>query len=72
MQKYDIPGAELPDQVVEAIRGKYKEYSIEDAERLERAGRTYYQVELDHKRRKDLNLVFLPDGNEDKKMYFWD
>ena len=72
MQKYDIPGAELPVQVVAAIRNKYQEYAIEEAERLEPAGRTYYQVELDHKRRKDLNLVFLPDGNEDKKMYFWD
>ncbi|MGB8193452.1 MAG: PepSY-like domain-containing protein [Chitinophagaceae bacterium] len=72
MQKYDIPGAELPAPVVAAISAKYKEYAIEEAERLERAGRTYYQVELDHTRKKDLNLVFLPDGNEDRKMYFWD
>lgn len=72
MQKYDIPGAELPAQVVAAIQSRYKEYTIDEAERLERDGKTYYQVELDHTRRKDLNLVFLPDGNEDKKMYFWD
>jgi hypothetical protein len=72
MQKFDITGAELPAQVVAAIRNTYKEYVIEEAERLERGGKTYYQVELDHRQRNDLNLVFLPDGNEDKKMYFWD
>lgn len=72
MQKYDIPVTQLPAQVVAAIREKYKEYAIDEAERLERGGKTYYQVELDHMRKKDLNLVFLPDGTDDKKMYFWD
>lgn len=72
MQKYDIAHAELPVQVVAAIKNKYNEYVIDEAERLERDGKTYYQVMLDHTRRKNLSLVFLPDGNEDKKMYFWD
>ena len=72
MQKFEIAGADLPAQVVAAIRETYEEYFIEEAERLERGGKTYYQVELDHRRKRDLNLVFLPDGNEDKKMYFWD
>lgn len=72
MQKFDITAADLPAQVVASISETYKDYFIEEAERLERGGKTYYQVELDHKSRKDLNLVFLPNGNEDKKMYFWD
>ena len=72
VQKYDIPVAELPAQVVATIRNNYHGYAIDEAERMERAGQTYYQVELQHKRRKDMNLVFLPDGNEDMKTYFWD
>lgn len=72
MQKYDIVHDELPAQVIAAIKTKYHEYVIDAAERLERDGKTYYQVMLDHTRRKDLSLVFLPDGNEDRKMYFWD
>lgn len=72
MQKYDISAVELPAQVIAAIQSRYKEYTIDEAERLERDGKTYYQVELNHTRKKDLNLVLLPDGNEDKKMYFWD
>jgi hypothetical protein len=72
MQKYDISASELPAPVIAALQTKYKEYAGDEAERLERDGRIYYQVELDHSRKKDLNLVLLPDGNEDKKMYFWD
>ena len=72
MQKQDIPAAGLPAPVIASIQNNYKDYAIDEAERLERNGRTYYQVELNKIRKKDLNLVFSPDGNEEKKMYYWD
>ena len=72
MRKQDIAVAELPDAVRTAIRTEYPDHTIDDAERMEKDGLVYYQVELNTSGTKEKNLVFSADGKEDKNTAFWD
>ncbi len=60
--KMDINIPELPGAVATAISTEHTGYDIDDAEKLEKDGTTYYQVELDGKGKKDLRLVYTIDG----------
>ena len=62
MHKQDIKEAELPATVSSAISTEYIGYKIDDAEKIEKDGITYYGVELEGKGKKDLELVFSADG----------
>jgi hypothetical protein len=72
MRKQDIAVAELPEAVRTAIRTRYPDDAIDDAERLEKDGLVFYQVELNSAGKKEKNLVFSVDGKEDKNTAFWD
>ena len=63
MYKLDIKENELPAAVSATIHTKYNGYKIDDAEKIEKDGTTYYQVELESKGKKDVELVFSTDGN---------
>ena len=62
MYKLDINENELPTAVSAIISAQYVGYKIDDAEKIEKDGVTYYQVELEGKGKKDLELVFTADG----------
>ena len=62
MSKWDIKENELPAAVSTTISTEYMGYKIDDAEKVEKDGTTYYQVELESKGKKDLELVFSADG----------
>ena len=62
MHKLDINENELPTGVSAIIGAQYVGYKIDDAEKIEKDGVTYYQVELEGKGKKDLELVFSADG----------
>jgi len=62
MYKLDIKENELPAAVSAAIHTEYIGYEIDDAEKIEKDGITYYQVELEGKGKKDVELVFSTDG----------
>jgi hypothetical protein len=62
MHKQDIKENELPAVVTGAISQAYAGYKVDDAEKLEKDGVAYYQVELEAKSKKDLQLVFTGDG----------
>ena len=62
MYKMDIKENELPAAVSSIIRTEYIGYKIDDAEKIEKDGITYYQVELEGKGKKDLKLNFSADG----------
>jgi hypothetical protein len=62
MYKQDIKENELPAVVAGAISQAYAGYKIDDAEKLEKDGVVYYQVELEAKSKKDMQLVFTTDG----------
>ncbi len=71
MQKSDLAHNMLPAAVLTALQTRYKEYTIDDVELLEKDGVSYYQVELEAKGKKDLNLVLGADGTE-QKIGYWD
>jgi uncharacterized membrane protein YkoI len=62
MSKLDIKENELPPAVAMIISTEYIGYKIDDAEKVEKDGMIYYQVELEGKGKKDLELVFSADG----------
>ena len=70
MSKLDIKENELPAPVSTIISTKYIGYKIDDVERVEKDGITYYQVELKGKGKKDLELVFSADGKLATKMNY--
>lgn len=72
MQKQDIHVNELLATIIQTIQDKYNGYSIDDAERIEKDGLVYYQVELDGKGKKDLNLVFSAEGDNENNVSCWD
>ena len=62
MFKRDIKENELPAVVSTIISTEYSGYKIDDAEKVEIGGIIYYQVELEGKGKRDLELVFSADG----------
>ena len=62
MHKIGISTIELPAAVITAISDGYSGYKIEEAEKLEKDGVSYYQVELEAKGKKEQQLIFSPDG----------
>lgn len=66
--KLDIPASELPSPVTTAINRDHAGYRIDDADKIEKDGLTYYQVELEAKGKKDKNLVFAADGKLAEKI----
>jgi hypothetical protein len=69
--KYDLTETELPSLVKDAISKLYKEYKLDEIEKLEINGLSYYQVELDGKP-KDLELVFEVNGSLSQQILYWD
>jgi len=72
MQKQDVPNSNLTSEIAAVIKSQYKDYTIDDVEKIEKDGVIYYQVELKGKNKKEVNLVLLPDGTEEKKISYWD
>lgn len=72
MQKKDIPAAELQADVMTTIQNQYKNYVIDDIEKVEKNGMVYYQIELNSRGKRDLNLVFNPDGKQAPGIAYWD
>lgn len=72
MSKEKIPVTSLSPAITAAIRASYPTYTIEEAERIEVATGTLYQVELDQRGKKDVHLVFSEAGTENKSFTYWD
>ena len=60
--KYDIKFTEFPEPILSVISTQYKDYKIDEAEKVEKNDSTYYQAELEGKKKKELRLVFFADG----------
>jgi hypothetical protein len=72
LQKQDITTAELPASIQSAIQAQYAGYTIDEAEKLTKESRVYYQMELEASGKKDKKIVFSADGKEDSSTPFWD
>lgn len=72
VEKSNLPANELPAAVTAALQSSYKDYSVDDAERLDRGGVVYYQVELEGRGKKDLKKIFTAAGAEENSVAYWD
>jgi len=70
MQKQDVKKNELPAALSTVIRTEYNDYKIDDVEKVVKDGVIYYQVELEGKGKKDLELVFTADGKPALQMNY--
>ena len=70
MFKHDIRSSDLPKIVRNTIRNHYKGFRIDDAEKLEKNGVIFYQVDLDGQP-GDQKLVIAKDGKVDSNQQYW-
>ena len=70
-QKIEIKADELPAEIIRALDSLYKGQRVDEAEKVEKDGLVFYQVELDAKP-KDLELVFSVDGTLLTDPIYWD
>jgi hypothetical protein len=71
--KIDLNEKEIPAAILTAIRSTYKNYKIDDVEKMEVTGAVYYQIELDITgESKDIELVFDSNGTLNKQQAYWD
>ena len=72
MHKQDVSSNDLTSGIMGILKNKYKDYSIDDIEKIESSSAIYYQVELKGKGKKKLNLVFSEEGREENNISYWD
>ena len=72
MEKQDITVSDLDPAVLTAIQSRYKEYRVDDVEKIQKGSNIFYQVELKAQGKKELNIVLAADGSEDKSLPYWD
>ncbi len=70
MIKYDIAVTELPPAIESLLKGQYKNFRLEEIEKIEKGDQIYYQVELDGK--KDEHFVFSAEGQKANEIAYWD
>lgn len=69
--KQDIPAGELPGAVKAVLQAQYSQLKVDEAERVEKGGTAYYQVELEGKLKK-MQLLFTSNGTVDNSIGYWD
>lgn len=69
--KIDIEEAALPAAITQKVTEEYPDHMIDDADKIETEGKTFYQVELEGTFR-DRNVVYTPDGEIEKNFKYWD
>ncbi len=72
MQKQDVDSTAIPAAVITAINTNHSGYAIDDAEKLEKDGVTYYQLELEKQGEKDLQVVYTAEGKLANDIAYWD
>jgi len=71
MSKQDIREADLPAQIVSNISKDFPDHYIDDVDRIETAGKTLFQIELDGPP-KEIKIVYSADGQVEENFKFWD
>lgn len=69
--KRDVTVAELPEAIQRALNINYKDKTVDDVEMVQKAGQTFYQMELEAMW-KDTKLVFDEAGKEQKNLAYWE
>ncbi|MFC6998616.1 PepSY-like domain-containing protein [Rufibacter roseus] len=71
MYKHDVDTTQLPEPVMSSIKRDFAAYVVDDLEKVEKDGQTFYQVELESSSNQDLTKVFAQDGTQSSISY-WD
>ena len=74
MQKSEIGFTDLAERVKNVLQSEYKNFKVDEVEKVEAGGVVFYQVELDGKGLRSFNdkqLVFSADGRQDVNTSFW-
>ena len=71
LHKQKISTLDLPKVITDQITAKFKDFKLDEADKLEKDGKVYYQVELD-KRFTEKRMVFAENGEETKSISYWD
>jgi len=71
LHKQQISTLDLPKVITDQITSKFKDFKLDEADKLEKDGKIYYQVELD-KRFTEKRMVFTETGEETKAISYWD
>ena len=58
--KEDFPKSELPQAITQKLQSEFKDYKIDDADKIEEDGKVTYEVDLDGK--DDRKVFFTADG----------
>ena len=60
--KEDFPKSELPQAITQKLQSEFKDYKIDDADKIEEDGKILYEVDLDGAK-DDRKVFFSADGN---------
>lgn len=71
MSKEEITKEDLPTAVTSGISKNFADLELDEVQKVEKDGKTYYQVEFDDTFR-DKEVVFTANGQEDKSFSYWD
>ena len=71
MKKEDLSVNQLEPTILTTIQSRYKDYRLDDVEKIQKGNSVFYQVELKAKGKKELNVVLAADGTEDKNLPYW-
>lgn len=71
MKKQEIPVDALPATITNKLKETYADLKAEDAEKIEKDGKTYYQVDLEGGM-TDKNEIFSEAGEIAKNVEYWD
>lgn len=71
IHKQQISPLDLPKVITDQITAKFKDFKLDEADKLEKDGKVYYQVELD-KRFTERRMVFAENGEGTKAVSYWD
>lgn len=59
--KEDFPKSELPQAITQKIKTDFKDYKIDDADKIEEGGKVLYEIDLQGK--DERKVFFTADGN---------
>ena len=60
--KEDIAKSDIPQAIAKKLQSDYKDFRIDDVDKIEENNKVYYRVELDGKP-EDKQVMFLEDGS---------
>ena len=71
MSKEEITKEDLPTAVTSGISKNFADLELDEVQKVEKDGKTFYQVEFDGMIR-DKEVVFTANGQQDNSISFWD